>query len=70
VEAKTLAMIYDVETKRDEESQCIVFNYKSRGVSYQVWYADVKTLNYWISIAKEQGENNISLWRLGENVRY
>jgi spore germination protein len=28
----------------------------------------VKTLNYWISIAKEQGENNISLWRLGENV--
>ena len=68
VEAKTLAMIYDVEIKRDEESQCIVFDYKSKGVTYQVWYADVKTLNYWIAIAKEQGSNNISLWRLGENV--
>ncbi len=68
VEAKTLAAIYDRETKRDEESQCIVFDYKDRGVTYQVWYADVKTLNYWISIAKEQGENNISLWRLGGNV--
>lgn len=68
VEAKTLAMIYDAEIKRDKESQCVVFDYKSKGVTYQVWYADVRTLNYWISIAKEQGENNISLWRLGENV--
>lgn len=68
VEAKTLAAIYDRETKRDEESQCIVFDYKDRDVTYQVWYADVKTLNYWISIAKEQGENNISFWRLGGNV--
>jgi spore germination protein YaaH len=68
VEAKTLAAIYDSETQRDEESQCVVFDYKSKGVSYQVWYADVKTLNYWIRIAKEQGANHISLWRLGENV--
>jgi spore germination protein len=68
VEAKTFAAVYDRETKRDEESQCIVFDYKAKGVSYQVWYADVKTLNYWISIAKEQGENNISLWRLGGNM--
>ena len=68
VEAKTLAVTYGVETKRDEESQCVVFEYKDMGVSYQVWYADVKTLNYWISIAKEQGENSISLWRFGGNV--
>jgi len=69
VEAKTLAAIYGAETKRDEESQCLVFDYKDvMGVSYQVWYADVNTLNYWISIAKEQGINNISLWRLGGNV--
>jgi spore germination protein YaaH len=68
VEAKTLAVTYDVETKRDDESQCVVFDYKDRGVSYQVWYADVKTLNYWIAIAKEQGINNISLWRFGGNV--
>lgn len=68
-EAKTLAVTNEAEPKRDEESQCIVFEYKdSKGVTYQVWYADVKTLNYWISIAQEQGQNNISLWRLGGNV--
>ncbi|MBU2701936.1 spore germination protein YaaH [Sporomusaceae bacterium BoRhaA] len=68
VEAKTLAVTYGVETKRDEESQCAVFDYQDKGISYQVWYADVKTLNYWIAIAKEQGVNNISLWRFGGNV--
>ncbi len=69
VEARTLAMVYGRGTKRDEESQCVVFDYKDiYGVSYQVWYADVKTLNYWISIAKDHGENNISLWHLGGNV--
>lgn len=69
LEAKTLADTYGFETKRNEESQCVVFDYKDDiGVSYQVWYADVKTLNYWISIAKEQGEINISLWRLGGNI--
>lgn len=68
-EAKTLAVTHDAETQRDEESQCLFFDYKdSKGVFYQVWYADVKTLNYWISIAKEQGQSNISLWRLGGNV--
>ena len=68
VEAKTLAVLYDSETRRDEESQSVVFDYQSKGVSYQVWYADVKTLNYWIKIANEQGASHISLWRLGENV--
>lgn len=68
VEAKTLAVTYDAETKRDQESQCIVFQYKDKGVTYQVWYADVKTLNYWTAIVKEQGVNNINLWRLGGNV--
>ncbi|SMC86695.1 hypothetical protein [Sporomusa malonica] len=67
-EAKTLVMTYGSKTKRDKESQCIVFDYKDMGVSYQVWYADVETLNYWISIAKEEGVNNISLWRLGGNI--
>ena len=67
-DAKTLAVTYGAETRRDEESQCVVFNYKNTGVSYQVWYADVKTINHWIAIAKGQGRNNISLWRLGGNV--
>jgi spore germination protein len=69
VEAKTLAMVYGLEPKRDEESQCLVLEYRDiMGVAYKVWYADVTTLNYWIAVAKEQGQNNIVLWRLGGNV--
>lgn len=68
VEAKTLAVTYDAAAKRDKGSQCLVFAYKDKGVSYQVWYADVETLNYWIAIAKTYGIGNISLWRMGGNV--
>lgn len=68
VEAENLAALYGTEPKRDQDSQCIYFEYQDKGVFYQVWYADVATLNYWISIAKEQGVNDISLWRLGGNV--
>lgn len=68
-EARALLASYGDEIKRDEDSQCVIFDYKDKaGVSYQVWYADVKTLNYWIASAKEQGVNNISLWRLGGNI--
>lgn len=67
-QARTLAVTHDAKPKRDEASQCLVFSYQDKGVSYEVWYADVETLNYWIAIANEQGVNNISLWRLGGNV--
>ena len=67
-EARTLAKVNDAELSRDEESKCVTFHYEDKGVGYQVWYADIKTLNYWIAIAQEQGYNNISLWRLGGNV--
>ncbi|QDR79732.1 glycosyl hydrolase family 18 protein [Sporomusa termitida] len=68
IEAKTLAAVYEAEPLRDDESQCLVYSYQDNGISYQVWYADVKTLNYWLAVAQEQGINNISLWRLGGNV--
>lgn len=68
VEAKELAVKYRVETERDEASQCVVFEYKENGVSYKVWYADIKTLNNWIMTAKENGINHISLWRFGGNT--
>lgn len=68
VEAKTLAITYEREARRDDESQCLVFDYPDNGVWYQVWYADVQTLNYWIAIAKAQGVSQISLWRLGGNT--
>jgi spore germination protein len=67
-EARALAKVNDAELSRDEESQCVTFHYEDKGVGYQVWYADIKTLNYWIAIAQEQGYNNISLWRLGGNM--
>lgn len=67
-EAKTLAVTFDIEPVRDEASQCLVFQYTNAGVSYQVWYADAKTLHYWTTIAQEQGISNISLWRLGGNL--
>ncbi len=68
VEAKSLAVTYDAAAKRDKESQCLVFSYKDKGITYQVWYADIETLKHWITIAKNQGVNNISLWRLGGNI--
>lgn len=67
-EAKVLATVYGAEMRRDGESQCLVFDYQAKDVNYQVWYADMETINFWISVAKERGMNNISLWRLGGNV--
>ena len=67
-DAKTLAAAYDAELHRDPESQNVFFAYENDGVHYQVWYADVKTLNYWSSLVKEKGVEKISFWRLGGNV--
>ncbi len=67
-EAKTLAVLHDAKPKRDPDSQAQVFSYQEQGVSYQVWYADVKTLKFWIALAGEQAVTNISLWRLGGNL--
>lgn len=68
MEAKALATVHGAGVRRDEESRCVVFEYQDKGIAYQVWYADLKTINFWISVAKERGMNNISLWRLGGNV--
>lgn len=68
LEAKSLALAHDADPRRDWDSRCLVFEYAEKGISYQVWYADVKTLNYWIGIAKEQGIQHFSLWRLGGNL--
>jgi len=66
-EAQVLSATYDVVPQRDKDSQSQFFEYENDGVHYQVWYADVKTLNYWSSLAKERGIYKISLWRLGGN---
>lgn len=66
-DAEDLLIKYDeVSEERDEDSQCKVFQYiDSNGVNHQVWYADSVTLDYWESILIENGEKNISIWRLG-----
>ena len=67
-EAKALASAHNVVPVRDEESQSLFFEYVNEEVRYQVWYADITTLNYWSSIVKAQGVNKVNLWRLGGNI--
>lgn len=67
-EAVALAEKYRVKPKRDKDSQCMVFSYQDQDVQYDVWYADYKTLNYWVSIAKDKGIYQSSIWRLGGNI--
>ncbi len=66
-EAITHAKAYDATPRRDEASQSLYFQYKNDNVTYDIWYADVTTINYWRNLAKEKGINNIALWRLGGN---
>lgn len=67
-EATKLAVSKEAQISRDNDSQGLVFSYQDQGVQYQVWYADVHTLNFWIAAAREQGEIGINLWRLGGNI--
>ena len=67
-EAKALASAHNVVPVRDGESQSLFFEYVNEEVRYQVWYADITTLNYWSSIVKAQGVNKVNLWRLGGNI--
>ncbi|MEA5092736.1 hypothetical protein SDC9_46627 [bioreactor metagenome] len=52
---------------RDVESQCLVLKYREGIVFNYAWFADATTINYCISLAKEDGIKNIELWRLGGN---
>lgn len=67
VEAKSLAVINEAVVRRDKNSQCLVFTYQEQGIKHTVWYADVNTLNFWISVTQEQGKMPVNLWRLGGN---
>lgn len=57
----------EITVIRDEDSKCNVFKYTDdNGINHEVWYADNVTLDYWEDILSEAGENNISIWKLGE----
>jgi spore germination protein YaaH len=66
-EAVTYARAYDASPNRDAASQSLYFQYENDNVTYQIWYADAVTLNYWRSLAKAKEITNIALWRLGGN---
>lgn len=66
-EAMTIIKKHNLQPIRDPESQCLVLKYREGIVFYSVWFADATTMNYWISLAKEGGIQNIALWRLGGN---
>lgn len=66
-EASVIIKKYNLQPIRDAESQCLVLKYRDGIVFNYVWFADVTTINYWISLAKEGGIKNVALWRLGGN---
>ena len=44
-EAKALLKEYGTKVKRDDESQCLYFNYKDKdNIKHELWYADKTTL--------------------------
>ena len=73
--AVTLAEAIELQTNeekdsyRDEESKCMVFTYTKQNITHEVWFADEDTLMYWTKVLKEEGEKNISIWRLGGTIR-
>lgn len=68
-EAIKLIKIYDAKPIRDDESYSIFFNYKDdKDIEHEVWFADDRTLDYWMDILKIDGHKKFSLWRLGGNM--
>ncbi|WP_051531281.1 hypothetical protein [Clostridiisalibacter paucivorans] len=68
-EAKDILKKYNITPKRDEKSKSITFNYiDENNVEHEVWFADGKTLTFWMDIVRKRGNNNFSLWRLNGNT--
>jgi spore germination protein len=64
-----LLALFEKSPEREEESQALFFDYiDNGGIEHRVWYADSKTINYWIDILQQAGNHDISLWRLGGNL--
>lgn len=67
-EANRISKEYSAKVERDNESQCLFFNYKDENnIEHQIWYADVITLKSWMKVIIEKGYD-ISIWRLGGNL--
>lgn len=67
-EGNRISKEYSAKVERDNESQCLFFNYKDENnIEHQIWYADVITLKSWMKVIIEKGYD-ISIWRLGGNL--
>ena len=66
-EAVALREKHKVKEIRDPDSAAMHFTYKENGKNVEVWYADIETLNAWITVAANAGITDISIWRLGSN---
>ena len=69
VEAMDLQSTEANDSYRDEQSQCVVFTYTEQNITHEVWYANEETLKYWTKVINDEGEKNISIWRLGGTIR-
>ncbi|WP_027623994.1 glycosyl hydrolase family 18 protein [Clostridium lundense] len=68
VEANSILKKYEAKVQRENESQCLFFNYKDENnIEHNIWYGDKVTLNSWMKVIKEKGYD-ISIWRLGGNL--
>lgn len=66
LQAAELAKLSSDPPQRDADSGSLKFQYKdSEGVKHTVWYADEKTISWWIELARLAGHSNIAIWRLG-----
>lgn len=61
--------LFQQDSYRDEQSQCVVFTYTKENMPHEVWFADEDTLTYWTKVLYEEGEENISIWRLGGTIQ-
>lgn len=67
-EATELVKKHRVTMNRDPESMCLVGRFREDTTVYDLWYGDRDTLQQWITWAKQSGNGNIALWRLGGNI--
>lgn len=70
VQVQELIKTYEVsDVTRDAKSGALSFTYVDEtGGFHEVWFADEETIESWINVVMEQGENKVALWRLGGNI--
>lgn len=67
-EALQLQKRFKAEVKRDISSQALYFlTTDDKGNTYECWYADAETINFWKRRSLDYNVDGISIWRFGGN---